>query len=201
MIAIVDYQMGNVTSVANAFEALGSEVKITREPADFEAARRIVLPGVGAFGEGMNRLESLGLVPILANEVLRKKKPFLGICLGMQLLAEKGFEFGEHRGLGWVSGNVVKLQVGALRLPHIGWNNLKHVKSSPILNGMDRGADFYFVHSYHFRTAASLETTATCEYGEEFTAVIQKDNLFGVQFHPEKSQKAGRVLLENFLVL
>ena len=200
-IAIIDYNMGNVRSVANAFEAIGCEVKITNQPVDIEKATHIVLPGVGAFGEGMKNLKGLGLMDILSDQIVKKGKPFLGICLGMQLLAEKGFEFGECQGLGWIGGDVIQLNSGHFPLPHVGWNNLENVFSCAILDRLSKGSDFYFVHSFHFRTKASENTKATCLYGEEFAAVVNHKNMFGVQFHPEKSQKAGKVLLENFAKL
>ena len=199
MLTIIDYQMGNQRSVINAFEAMGCEVCASNDPMEIVRADRIVLPGVGAFGEGMERLRKLGLIKILNEEVLHKKKPFLGICLGMQLLADIGYEFGEHEGLGWISGKVKRIKADGILLPHVGWNNLKLVNPSPILSSNLNGVDFYFVHSFHFETSDPNHISATCEYGEEFAAVVSKGNIFGAQFHPEKSQKAGRILLENFL--
>lgn len=198
MITVIDYNMGNVRSVANAFEAFGCEVQITNQVSDIKQAKYIVLPGVGAFGEGMKNLKELGLIEVLNEQVLQKKKPFLGICLGMQLLADEGFEFGHFQGLGWIPGSVKKMEVDNLPLPHVGWNNLIIKTKSRILDRMPSGADFYFVHSFHFAAAEPDTVTATCEYGQEFAAVIARDNIYGVQFHPEKSQKAGKTLFENF---
>jgi glutamine amidotransferase len=200
MIAIIDYRMGNVTSVANALRGLGAEVSVTNRTEDLERAERIVLPGVGAFGEGMRNLKALGLIPILEEQVLRKKKPFLGICVGMQVLANKGHEFGEHEGLGWIPGEVRRFEAD-LALPHVGWNDIQISRPSDVLKGMQSGADFYFVHSYHFVAENPSDVTATASYGQDFTAIVSRENIFGVQFHPEKSQKAGKVLLENFLKL
>lgn len=201
MIVIVDYQMGNVASVRNAFEQLGQQVMISNRAEDIRRAGHIVLPGVGAFGEGMKRLKALGLTEILYQEVIENKKPFLGICLGMQLLAKTSDEFGAHEGLGWIPGEVHRIQANGMRLPHVGWNNLRLERACPLLNEWIHEADFYFVHSYHFKAEVPDHVSAVCDYGETFSAVINKDNIFGVQFHPEKSQKAGRILLENFVRL
>ncbi len=196
MIAIIDYQMGNVQSVANALENMGVAHTITNDPEKIRAAEKLILPGVGAFGEGMNRLRSLGLIDILKTEVVEKKKPILGICLGMQLLADTGNEFGRHEGLGWIKGEVKRLQPGDLQLPHVGWNNVEAQTS--LFTGVEN-ADFYFVHSFHFETANPADVIATCDYGQRFAAAVKHENIMGVQFHPEKSQKSGRHLLENFV--
>lgn len=198
-VAVIHYNMGNVQSVANAFRILNCDAVITNDPAVIEQSSHIVLPGVGAFGEGMQNIQKLGLEKTLAEQVLVKKKPFLGICLGMQLLAEKGFEFGENAGLGWIPGSVVRLDSKGMPLPHVGWNNLNFVNQSPLTERLKDGADFYFVHSFHFSTQDASHVTASCDYGQTFTAVVGKENIHGAQFHPEKSQKAGRVMLENFL--
>lgn len=198
-VAIVDYDMGNVQSVANAFENLGCDVVITSRKNELDDADSIILPGVGAFGEGIKHLDQMKLIPVLEDQVLKKKKRFLGICLGMQLLAEEGFEFGHHKGLGWIPGKVCKLEVGDLRLPHVGWNNLQAVRAEPLFEGMRQDPDFYFVHSFHFVCEDKSHIVATTDYGQEFTSVVGKENIWGVQFHPEKSQKMGQKLLENFL--
>ena len=200
-VTILDYKMGNLTSVANAFASVGAEVRIAASPAELRDADRIVLPGVGAFGEGMKHLTELGFTAPLREEVMNKKKPFLGICLGMQVLAERGFEFGDHAGLGWIPGQVKKLEAGTLRIPHVGWNNLKLVNPNPLFDGIPQEIDFYFVHSFHFETAEQGNVSAVCGYGQDFTAAVAQGNIFGVQFHPEKSQKAGVRLLQNFLSL
>ena len=201
MVVIIDYGMGNVGSVKNAFASLGEEAVISRKEEDIKSASHIVLPGVGAFKKGMENIHYFGLVDILRREVLEKQKPFLGICLGMQLLAEKGYEFGEHDGLGWIQGEAVKLDAGKLPLPHIGWNNIHIARENKLLKDVENDQDFYFVHSYVFKTKNSDDIAATTEYGSEFNSVISKNNIFGVQFHPEKSQRAGKLLLENFLKL
>lgn len=201
MVVVIDYQMGNVASVRNAFELLGKKVVISSRAEEICRASHIVLPGVGAFGEGMSRINKLGLAKILYQEVMEKRKPFLGICLGMQLLARTSHEFGHHEGLGWVPGEVDRLQADGLRLPHVGWNNIRLGRPCPLLNEWIQEADFYFVHSYRFKVEVPDHVNALCDYGEVFPAVISKDNIYGVQFHPEKSQKAGRILLENFAKL
>lgn len=201
MIVIVDYGLGNLFSVAKAFEFLGAEAKISGNPDDIKKASRLVLPGVGAFGDGMDYLAKNGLDKILSNEVLINKKPFLGICLGMQLLADIGFEYGEHRGLGWIRGRVRKLAVEelGLKIPQVGWNDITVVKESPLLKNIKTGSDFYYVHSYQLICDNAENVVATSVYGETVTAAIQKDNIFATQFHPEKSQDNGLKLLENFV--
>ncbi|MDO8633273.1 MAG: imidazole glycerol phosphate synthase subunit HisH [Candidatus Wildermuthbacteria bacterium] len=201
MIAIVDYNMGNVQSVLNAFVLLGEEAKITRNKEDIESAKAVVLPGVGAFGDAMANLRKFSLVDILNREVLEKKKPFLGICLGLQLLAEEGREMGVFPGLGWVKGKTVKIQPQDpnLKIPHMGWNNLEIRNFGGLYKDIEQGATCYFVHSYHLEPSDASVITATAPYGQDITASIEKDNIYGVQFHPEKSQGAGLKVLENFL--
>ena len=201
MIAIVDYKIGNLQSVANAFEALGAEHCVTNEARDLRMADKIVLPGVGAFGEGMKNLGELKLLDTLREEVILKKKPFLGICLGMQILADRSYEHGCHQGLGWIPGEVCLIEAGELALPHMGWNDIEVLNPSPILENIGSGSDFYFVHSYCLRAADRSHVSASCVYGQEVAAVVSKENIFGVQFHPEKSQKAGKILMENFAKL
>jgi len=201
MICIIDYGMGNVASVANAFKALGSETRISHQKEDITQADHLVLPGVGSFSVGMKHLMELGLIPVLEEEVLQKKKPFLGICLGMQLLAARSYEFGTHEGLNWIAGEVDKLTATNLLLPHVGWNDIKTIHPHSCLTSSIDAADFYFVHSYHFKPADPACVNATCEYGESFAAVISADNILGAQFHPEKSQGAGKIFLENFVTL
>jgi imidazole glycerol-phosphate synthase subunit HisH len=202
MIQIVDYGMGNLRSVLNALEALGAEARISSSAADLRAAERIVLPGVGAFGEAMARLREAGLVEPLREEVLARGKPFLGICLGMQLLADRGFEHGEHDGLGFIPGEVRRIvPSGAeLRVPHIGWNAATARASSPLFRELKDPA-FYFVHSFHFVPRDRAHASATSDYGGELVVAVERERVFGVQFHPEKSHKAGLRLLRNFLEL
>lgn len=204
MIAIVDYGMGNIASVRNALTLLGSLGVVTSKPGDFEKATHIVFPGVGAFPDGMRELEERGLISVLEREVLGKKKPFLGICLGMQLLATMGEEGGETKGLGWIRGIARKFSIdeNKFRLPHIGWDDVSISPEHPLFAGVSSPV-FYFVHSYvlESRNEDVHVAAATCSYGETFTAAIQKENIFGVQFHPEKSQKSGLLVLRNFINL
>ncbi len=201
MIVIVDYGLGNLFSVQKALEMVGADVKISGRAEDIRTAERIILPGVGAFADGMNYLRAKGLDTVLTEEVMGKKKPFLGICLGLQFLAEVGEEYGEHKGLGWIKGRVRKLNVEhlGLKIPHIGWNDLEYIRPSPLFAGVNPGADFYFVLSYHLAVGDPADLVATATYGEKITAAIQRGNIFATQFHPEKSQDNGLKLLENFL--
>lgn len=199
MIAIIDYGMGNVGSVANAIHSLGKEVIIPKTKNDFEAASHIILPGVGSFAEGMKNLENLGYVDILNNEVIKNHKPFLGLCLGMQLLADFGDEGGPSKGLGWIEGSVKKLETKKdFKIPHIGWNDIFPRKDSLLFQNVIQPI-FYFVHSYHFLTKETSSIAAEFEYGKRFVAAIEKENIFGLQFHTEKSQSEGLKVLENFL--
>ncbi len=201
MVVIVDYGLGNLFSVKKAFEHAGADVKITSGAEEIRAADRIVLPGVGAFGDGMEFLRAKGLDRVLTGEILGKKKPFFGICLGLQLLAEKGVEYGDHRGLEWIRGTVVKLTAASqgLKVPHIGWNTVTIARETPLLAGLKEPKDFYFVHSFHLECADESDLVATADYGGPVTAAIQRGNVFATQFHPEKSQENGLKLIENFL--
>ena len=200
MVVIIDYGMGNLFSVKNALEAIGAEAKISNEPDDLRRAEQIILPGVGAFPDGMKNLKNLDIIPILEEEVLEKKKPFLGICLGAQLLATQGEEHQLTDGLGWIKGRVRRFQVdeSKFRIPHIGWNDVFPKKDNILFKNVHPPI-FYFVHSYHLVPEDQSVIVATSEYGETFAAALQKENIFGVQFHPEKSQKNGLRILENFL--
>jgi glutamine amidotransferase len=203
LINIVDYGSGNVTSVANAFEVLGYSAEVSRDSNTFKKSTHIVLPGVGAFGAGMDRLRELDLIERLEREVMEKGKPFLGICLGHQMLATIGLEFGEHEGLDWVHGRVERIDTDGshLRLPHIGWNHARVLGQDPLYLHMPENPCFYFVHSYHLVPDDPSVTSAVSDYGVTLTASIQKQNIFGVQFHPEKSQSEGLQLLKNFAEL
>jgi len=202
-VAIVDYGSGNLHSAAKAFERMASEpVLVTPDPAVVAAADRIVLPGVGAFGDcwrGLNALD--GMVEALEESVLRAGRPFLGICVGMQLMATRGLEHGEFPGLGWVPGEVVRIEPAdpALKVPHMGWNELTIRRQHPVLSGLQAGAHMYFVHSYQFVAENPAHVLATTDYGAPITAVIGRDNMMGSQFHPEKSQKSGLAFIEAFL--
>jgi len=201
-VAIIDYGRGNVRSVANAVEYCGADAVVTADPQVIDDASHIILPGVGAFGDAMDALNARELPPVLRAQVFEKGKPFLGVCLGMQLLAEHGLEHGEHAGLGWIPGSVVRLEPGfdVLKIPHMGWNTIELKTSHPLFARFrPEQLTFYFVHSYHFRTATPDTVLATCDYGKPFTAVVAKDNIVAAQFHPEKSQDSGIELLENFI--
>lgn len=202
-IAIIDYGSGNLRSAAKALEhvANGHEVRVTSDAVHLASATHIVLPGVGAFKDCMAGLTAIpGMRDRLEEEVRMKQKPFLGICVGMQLLATKGFEHGEHAGLGWIEGEVRPIPSKNLKIPHMGWNDLHVLKAHPLLSGIEPGAHAYFLHSYHV-AAQQNDIVATVDYGEALVALLAKDNIMGAQFHPEKSQQTGLKLLENFLSL
>ncbi len=200
-IALVDYGMGNLRSVANAFEAIGEKVQITQSAADLESVEGIILPGVGAFGDGIRNLEKAGLIEPLWREVIEKGKPYLGICLGMQFLAEYSEEGDRHAGFGWIQGKVRRIEPSDKKhkVPHMGWNDLKLARQSDLFEGLPEEPVFYFVHSYHLEPLEPEVVTATCDHGMIVTAAVQKGNIYGVQFHPEKSQRVGLKLLENFV--
>lgn len=203
-IVIVDYNMGNLRSVQKAFEKLGVDAVISNEHSVIFNASKIVLPGVGAFKDGMKNLESLGLKEVLNKAVIENKTPFLGVCLGMQLISTKGYEHGEAKGLGWVEAEVVKFQVPdqseQIKVPHVGWNNVSYLNHNPMFEGIPNASDFYFVHSYHFMTNEDV-VTSTTDYGLNFVSSVNKDNIYAFQFHPEKSQSVGLRLLKNFIDL
>ena len=200
MIAIIDYGLGNLTSVLNAFEKLGIPAKITRNPKEIRTAERIILPGVGAFGEGINNLKKFGLIDLLNEEILIKKKPFLGICLGMQLICNKSYEGGEFAGLEWIDAEVLKFEFKdkKVRVPHIGWNDVSCNLNSPILKGGEKNQNFYFVHSYYVKPTDEEVVIGKCNYGFDFCAILQKGNIFATKFHPEKSQGEGLEILRKF---
>ena len=200
MIAIVDYGVGNLRSVQKALERVGATAIVTSDPADLDAARGIVLPGVGAFGDGMEHLRARGLVDPVLRQV-GGGKPLLGICLGMQLLYEESEEMGHHQGLGLLPGRVVRFPEGELKVPHIGWNQLHKTGDNParrLLVGVAAGAYAYFVHSYYVQPDDPADVVATTEYGLAFASVVGRDRIFGAQFHPEKSQEVGLRLLQNY---
>jgi imidazole glycerol-phosphate synthase subunit HisH len=205
VIAVIDYGAGNLRSVASAFEAIGQHPLITNQPGDLAKAAAIVLPGVGAFGDGMESLRRFGLIETLQEEVLEKKKPYLGICLGLQFLGLESLEHGAHAGLGWLKGLVRQIVPNdkRFRIPHIGWNNIHIQRPSPLFEGLPPEPVFYFVHSFHLEMAEAerAAVTSTCWHGADITASVQKDHIFAVQFHPEKSQENGLKLLENFVRL
>jgi glutamine amidotransferase len=201
--ALIDYGSGNLRSAEKALAHAGAaEIAVTNDPAMVAKAERIVLPGVGAFADCMNGVKSIpGMVEALEEAVLKRARPFLGICVGMQLLADVGREFGDHTGLGWIAGDVVHLEPGdaALKIPHMGWNELRLARAHPLLAGIGDGAHVYFVHSYEFCAKTASDILATTDYGGPVTAMIARGNIAGTQFHPEKSQAVGLAILKNFL--
>jgi len=196
MIVIIDYGMGNVSSVQKALNFLKMKNVITNNHEVIKNATTIILPGVGSFSQGMQNLRELGLVDILTNQVVKKQIPFLGICLGMQLIMERGNEPKECLGLGWIKGDVLKFKLTNFNVPHMGWNNIE-IKKEPYFNKC-KLKDFYFIHSYHVVPEKNEDIAATVNYGFEVVASIQKDNIFATQFHPEKSQEAGLSILKTF---
>lgn len=201
MIVIIDHGVGNFRSVEGAVKKLGFKPLISSKIEDIEKAEKLILPGVGAFADGMKNLEKLRLIEPLTRIVIKEKKPILGICLGTQLMCKEGYEFGHHKGLNWIDASVIKLKPKDknLRIPHVGWNNLIQIKNSLLFEKIPKHALFYYVHSFHAKCNKKELSIAECEYGERFTAVIQKDNIYATQFHPEKSQLHGLTLLKNFL--
>lgn len=211
-VVIIDYGSGNIRSAAKAFEhviaqnGLNFEVIVSNRAETLETASHIVLPGQGAFGDCMQGLQAVeGMIEALEKAVHIDKKPFLGICVGMQLLADKGLEYGEHKGLGWISGDVVPIepQDKSLKIPHMGWNVCEYPQgtSHPALkNQQKEGAHYYFVHSFMFNCKDKDHILGTATYGGDVTAIIGKGNIVGAQFHPEKSQEAGLMLIHDFLL-
>jgi glutamine amidotransferase len=209
-VALIDYGSGNLASAAKALARASDgrqEIVTTADPDVVKDAERIVLPGVGAFADCMKGLSAVpGMIDVLREKVLKQGAPFLGICVGMQLLATEGVEFGHHAGLGWIAGQVVKITPSAypsnalpLKIPHMGWNELKVVQAHPLLDGIGDNAHAYFVHSFELKPALPEDLIATTDYGGPLTAVVGNENMIGTQFHPEKSQATGLKLLENFL--
>ena len=200
-IAIVDYGMCNLDSVRRAFEEVGARPFVTDEPADLEHADRIVLPGVGAFPDAMSGLRRRGLDEALTKQVLDGEAPFLGVCLGMQLMAALGEEIEPTEGLGWIDAQCVRFVPTAddRRVPHVGWNEVTPALASPLFDGIPTGTDFYFVHSFHVTCASADDVLASTPYCGGFVSAVQRDRAYGVQFHPEKSQRWGLRLLQNFL--
>ncbi len=195
MIAIIDYGAGNIFSVMNALEYLNIPSVLTADPAQIQTADAIILPGVGAFPDAMRMLGATGLTALLKEEA--EKKPFLGICLGMQMLFDKGWEFEETAGLGLIPGEIVKIPDMGLKIPHMGWNQLEIQNPCPMLDGVENGDSVYFVHSYMAQTAPEY-VSASCEYGTEIPALVRRGNICGAQFHPEKSGAVGLRMLKNF---
>ena len=199
-IAIIDYGMANLRSVQKAFETVGAGARVISRPEEIEAAEKIVLPGVGAFADAVRTLREKELAgPILRH--IQKGKPFLGICLGLQMLFDVGYEDGEHEGLHVLPGKCVRFNVderGGLKVPHMGWNQLEVVRRSPLFEGLPEGAGVYFVHSYCVTPDDSSVVSTTTDYGGPFVSSVWRDNVVATQFHPEKSQRVGLRILKNF---
>ena len=203
MIIIIDYGMGNLGSILNMLSRLGFDAKISSDLQEIQEAEKLILPGVGAFDRAMMNLEEMELIPILNDLVIKEKKPILGICLGMQLLSKRSEE-GELDGLGWIDAETIQFSFTPeqnLRIPHMGWNSVTFQQESKIFQDMYPEPRFYFVHSYYVKCKSKDEILTTTNYGIEFTSAVLKQNIFGAQFHPEKSHKFGMKVLQNFVEL
>jgi imidazole glycerol-phosphate synthase subunit HisH len=199
VITIVDYGMGNIQAFTNVFRRNHIPVNVADSPRDLETASKLIIPGVGSFDHAMKKLNNSGMRPSLEHLVLEKKTPTLGVCVGMQMLANTSEE-GLLKGLGWVPGSV-KLFDESLRLPHMGWNNVDPLIDSPLFRDLESEASFYFLHSYYFECERQGDAIATTSYGQAFTSAVSSGNVYGVQFHPEKSHHFGNTLLKNFAEL
>jgi glutamine amidotransferase len=198
-VAVIDYGMGNVRSVMNALSEIGAQSELVAEPAAVSKFDRVILPGVGAFAQAIQRLRNSGMADEL-DKYVATGKPVLGICLGMQLMCSTSTEDGEHEGLDWIKARVVRFpNMQGLKIPHMGWNGLRYAEGDPLFSGLAEGGDVYFVHSYYVDCADKKDEIATTEHGIPFASIFRRDNLFGMQFHPEKSQQIGLTLLSNFL--
>jgi glutamine amidotransferase len=200
MISIIDYGLGNVLAFRNVYERLNIPVTMARTPSDVEKARKLILPGVGAFDRAMERLDASGLRRVIEDSVLGQRKPLLGVCVGMQMLAESSEE-GKRSGLGWIGGKVRKFDRDAVPLPQMGWNNVILARNNDLFAGMDSDARFYFLHSYYLDCRDREDVIGVSQYGGEFCCAVNRLNIFGVQFHPEKSHHWGTRLLKNFAEL
>jgi len=202
---VIDYGASNLRSVRNALVAAcpkEMQIEVSADPQALQAASHIILPGVGAFGDCRAGLDAIpGMVEALNQQVREAKKPFLGVCVGMQLMAQRGLEHGEHTGLGWLRGEVVPIPIedATFKIPHMGWNSLRMHHPHPVLEGIDEGVHAYFVHSYFMQLAEEEALVASVDYGHPLTALVAKENMVGTQFHPEKSQETGLQILRNFL--
>lgn len=201
-VAIVDFGLCNLGSIARAVEECGAMPVVTDRPEDLEAASHIILPGVGAFSRAMARLRERALDQAMEEQVRSRGVPFLGICLGMQMLASRGYEGLETPGLGWIQGEVKRLEPGPQeRVPHVGWNEVEQRRPCPLFDGIADAKDFYFVHSYHLQATSDEDVIARTPYTGGFVSAVSRDSIFGVQFHPEKSQRPGLEMLRNFMAL
>jgi imidazole glycerol-phosphate synthase subunit HisH len=200
-VAIVDYGMGNLHSVKRKLDRIGVHGHLTSDPGEVLAADKLLLPGVGHFGKAMEHLSTLGLLDALNEAVLERKTPILGICLGMQLFARHSEE-GDVAGLGWIDADVVRFAIDdslRFKVPHMGWNGVRVVRPNQLVDSVTERTEYYFVHAYHVVCRDSVDVLCDTDYEQRFTSVVQRENLYGVQFHPEKSHEAGEVLLTNFL--
>ena len=204
MIVIVNYGMGNLGSIVNMLKKVGVQAKISSDPKEIESADKLILPGVGAFDTGMQRLQELHLIDLLNDKVVNRKTLTLGVCLGMQLITKRSEE-GALPGLGWIDGESIRFRFDPrqnnLKIPHMGWNTIKVQRAEPLFKGLEQDARFYFVHSYHVICQNPGDVLTTTDYGYEFASALQRDNIMGAQFHPEKSHKFGMRLLKNFVEL
>jgi len=202
MIAIIDYEMGNIRSLQNALDFLGCDSRVTRDPNVITSSEKIILPGVGTFDLAIKNLKKFELIPVLNDEVIHKKKCILGICLGMQVFASSGEENGLTEGLGWIDGRVVRIDSKGkkIRLPHIGFNSIEFFDTkNPLFTDLVSGSDFYFDHGYIFEDVHMQNIASKTTYGVPFVSSVHKDSIYGTQFHPEKSQSNGLKLLKNFI--
>ena len=201
MIAIVDYGVGNLGSISNMLRKIDIEAVVTADPSGIEKAEKLILPGVGAFDTAMKNIRDLKLLDVLNQKVIADKTPVIGLCLGMQILTESSEE-GKMPGLGWVKGKTIRFRFeesrNDLKIPHMGWNTVEIKNPSPLVEELDKNSRFYFVHSYHMDCKDKEDVTAVTNYGYDFPSVVKKENIYGIQFHPEKSHKFGMKLLENF---
>lgn len=200
-IAVIDYGLGNLRSVAGAVARLGFDAVIADDHAVLQHAAKLILPGVGAFGDGMRLLRERGLIEVLRRLVIDERRPILGVCLGAELMAHDSEEFGQHQGLGWIDASVKRIipDDASLRVPHVGWNAVHQTATHPMFADVPQDALFYFVHSYHIACADPATIVATAAYGGALTAAFARGHIWGTQFHPEKSQRHGLALLGNFL--
>lgn len=203
MIVIIDYGIGNLGSVLNMLKYIGADAIISNKPDDILKAKKLILPGIGAFGEGIKNLITLGFIDILNEKVLIQKTPILGICLGMQLMTQYSEE-SDVNGLGWFDAKTVRFkfpEASLLKIPHMGWNEIVPVKDSILLESLPDPKKFYFVHSYYVKESSNQDVIAECYYGSDFACALEKENIFATQFHPEKSHKYGIKLLKNFVLV
>jgi|TARA_B100001964_G_scaffold190652_1_gene212788 glutamine amidotransferase len=200
-ICLLDFKTGNTGSVSNLLEKLNIKYCVSNKNHEIESSSHLILPGVGSFEKAINNLKNEIDIDLIEKQVFDHKKPILGICVGMQIMAENGNEFGNHKGLGWIEGKVDIIDSKRLSLPHVGWNTVEIKKKNKVFNNFDKNYDFYFVNSYCMYLKNKIDILATSNYGSDFPSIINKNNIYGFQFHPEKSQRAGKMLLKNFFDL